>query len=723
MSGNKRITRRMFGAGTVTAGFAVTQAVLGKDDRNGPVLPGIWRYRFGTPEPLTPVSTRHYAVAEPSLRNMPVVVESPIAPDKITGRRFPRGYEIRFPLAPAEMLYGLGLQFQSLLQRGSKKILRVNADPAADLGDSHAPVPFCVSTHGYGVLVDTARYATFYCGNKVRMNEAHPSSAEDSEAPALVAQLPKQFERYHMDHKSHVEIEIPVAAGIDVYVFAGPSMREAVQRYVLFSGGGALPPRWGLGFWYRAYGGATQDEVLALADELRAQNIPCDVLGLEPGWQAHSYSCSFTWSAKFPSPQIAIDQLNANHYHVNLWEHAFTHPTAPFYAEMKPHAGDYEVWDGLVPDFVGPRARGIFAGYHDKAFIAAGISGFKLDECDNSDYTHNWSFPELSSFPSDADGEQMHCFFGIRYQDTFQSIFERRNLRTWGLVRSSHALAAPSPYTLYSDLYDHREFIRAVANAGFCGLLWCPEVRDAQDTEDLVRRLQTVIFSPLAMVNAWYIRNPPWKQVDREANNAGHFAPGWQEVQETCRNLIALRMRFVPYLYSAYVRYHETGMPPFRALVLDYPNDPQTWAVDDQYLMGESILVAPLVRGDHSRRIYLPAGDWFDFWTGQKVPGSQWMQVSVPLERIPLYVKSGTLLPLARVTAHTADPASFELTVRGYGPGQLEALIHEDDGSLQAAITPVSLIWREGQEVGTLQRPHVSLGPAYLVIHWERVPG
>jgi alpha-D-xyloside xylohydrolase len=135
------------------------------------------------------------------------------------------------------------------------------------------------------------------------------------------------------------------------------------------------------------------------------------------------------------------------------------------------------VWDGIVPDFLTPEARRIFANYHEREHVALGVSGYKLDECDNSDFTRNWSFPEISRFPSGADGEQMHSLFGLRYQDTIQGIFEKRNQRTYGLVRSSHALAAPYPYVLYSDLYDHATSIRSVAHAGFSGLLWTPEVR------------------------------------------------------------------------------------------------------------------------------------------------------------------------------------------------------------------------------------------------------
>ena len=242
----------------------------------------------------------------------------------------------------------------------------------------------------------------------------------------------------------------------------------------------------------------------------------------------------------------------------------------------------------------------------------------------------------------------MHSLFGLRYQDTIQSAFDRRKTRTFGLVRSSSgAFAAPYPYALYSDLHDHKQFIRGLCNAGFSGLLWCPEVRGACDTEDLIRRLQTVVFSPLAMVNAWNIPDPPWKQLNAE---------------EACRRLIELRMQLVPYLYASYMRYHLEGVPPFRALVVDYPGDPQTAAIDDQYLAGDSLLVAPVLAGQKQRSVYLPGGEWFDFWSGEKVPGARSLTLDVPLERIPVYVKSGTLLPLATPTLHVSDPAANELS-------------------------------------------------------------
>jgi alpha-D-xyloside xylohydrolase len=314
-------------------------------------------------------------------------------------------------------------------------------------------------------------------------------------------------------------------------------------------------------------------------------------------------------------------------FRVNLWEHAFTHPTSPIYESLLPLSGDYEVWDGLVPDFLLPAAQKVFSDFHEQEHVAIGVSGYKLDECDNSDFTRNWSFPEMSRFPSGADGEQMHSFFGRRYQETIQSIFDRRDQPTYGLARSSHALASPYPYVLYSDLYDHRDFIRALVNSGFSGLLWCPEVRDARDAEDLIRRLQTVVFSPLAMVNAWYIKDPPWKQYGTA-------------VEDQCRAIIEWRMKLIPDLETAFNRYQGQGIPPFRALVLDYPDDPATWAIDNQYMMGENMMIAPVVHGEHERDVYLPEGEWTDFFTGEQLSGKRSIRVFVPLTRFPVYRKA-----------------------------------------------------------------------------------
>lgn len=595
------------------------------------IAPGIWKVRFGEPEKLTPVNQRAFSPAETAMRSLPEA-SSPLPNEKIQGHASKRGFVVSLPLEPDELVYGLGLQLLSFMQRGTKKTLRVNADPKVDLGDSHAPVPFYVTTRGYGILVDTARYATFYCGGKGRKEPVgKEKSARKSRLRWDKSRVPEAYFKFNCGEASRMIIEIPASQGVDLYIFAGPTMRQAVQRYNLFSGGGCLPSRWGLGFWYRCDLRFDQTKVLATSEELRRSQIPCDVLGLEPGWQTHAYPCTFLWSDKFKNPKTLVESLARQGYQLNLWGHAFIHPSSPIYRDLHPLSGDYQGMGGIAPDLLMPEARKIFAALQEKEHVSIGISGYKLDECDNSDMVQQWAFPEISQFPSGADGEQMHSFYGIKYQQTILEIFQRHNRRTYNLVRSSHALAAPFPFVLYSDLYGHQDFIRGVVNCGFSGLLWCPEVRDAENGEDLIRRMQTVVFSPLAMINAWYIKNPPWKQVEAKKNNSDQLAADWQKLESACRELLRWRMRFIPYLHAAFVRYFREGLPPFRALVLDNPDDPGTWVVDDEYWMGENIVVAPVTAGMSQREIYLPAGEWFDFWTNQKIKGGKNSPCKSPL--------------------------------------------------------------------------------------------
>ncbi len=640
------------------------------------VAPGIWRLSFGDPDKLTPLTYRQYPIRQKVLSNMQSVDRPPIDPGEIGVRQTRRGLTILLPAKQGEDFYGGGLQLKSFRQTGLRKQLRVNSDPVADTGDSHAPVPFYLSTAGYGVYVDTLRISAFHFASHPRRgagaNTANDSSVNTDPA-TLYAARPKS---------GCVEIDLPATHGVDLYLFAGPSMDEALRRYVLFSGGGALPPMWGLGVWYRCYGRFNQQQAIDLAKRLRERQLPCDVYGLEPGWQSNAYPCSFTWHpGRFPDPSALIGQLGDMGYRVNLWEHAFAHPAAPFYEAMLPHAGSHEAFAGLVPDFTTAAARDLFATHHDKNLIGPGVLGFKLDECDGSDFiSFPWSFPDHAEFPGGLDGEQYHAVFGTLYAHTIEGVFRQHDRRTLGSVRNLGALSAPLPYVLYSDLYDHRDFIRGVLTAGICGLLWTPEVRDAKNMEDLIRRLQSVVLSPQALINAWYISLPPWEQTARELNEQGQRQPNWETHEAAVRDVLKLRMRLLPYLYAAFARYSFEGRPPFRPLVLDYPDDPALRAVDDQYMIGPNLMAAPMVAGQKERSVALPKGDWCDFFTGQRLSGGRSIQHRAGLDRAPLFVKADSVVLLAEPVQCVRRDTLLRIVPHIFGSPREPAELFEDDG-------------------------------------------
>ena len=633
----------------------------------------VYRYSFGTPDELSPLGLYGTTPADASL--LPQDIPAPFAKEEITFRVRKRGILLTVPVRDGEQFFGLGLQLKSVAQRGKKKHLRVNSDPTLDLGDSHAPVPFLLSTAGYGLFIDTSRDVILSIATHVKDGFA------DKKDSALADNTADLYAERELTGGAHICIEIPSVEGVDLWFFGGPTMKDALMRYNLFSGGGVLPPMWGLGNWYRTWTSSTESDVLAQARSIRADGIPCDVFGLEPGWQTRAYSCSYVWNEeKYPDVPGMIAKMKEDGFHMNLWTHLYVHPESPIYREQLPFAGDYRVWGGLVPDLSVPEARESFRRYYEKTFLEAGISGFKVDECDGSDYIRfPWSYPEATDFPSGLDGEQTHNLMGRLLERTLEPAYRAVNRRTFSLIRSSGALAAPMPYVLYSDLYDLKDFIRGVITAGFSGLLWCPEVRQSSSEEELIRRLQTVVLSPLSMINGWMIPHPVWKQFDEEKNKNGELSAD-DSLTKRVKAIFELRMTLLPYLYRAYDEYRQTGLPPFRSLAVDYTSDPVTHGIDDQYMIGNDLMYAPMLCGKPGREVYFPAGNWYNYFTGEKVEGGRRVSFTVGKDDILLFAKEGRLIPTALPVMNVSPDTVFHLVPKRFGKGTLTCTLTEDDG-------------------------------------------
>lgn len=567
------------------------------------------RLRFGSPEKYVPSFFCDKFNYEESKIDFPT--------DKFHFSENAGGCRLEFPVSAEENFFGFGLQLKSFNHTGHKLSLRPNSDPVSTTGDSHAPVPFFVSTGGWGMYIDSARYIRAYCGYPRK--HIHTETVSDH---SIITDVNELYSSTHNSEASRFIIDIPGAKGVDIYLFRGNTITDIISQYNMLSGGGADVPDWGLGTFYRCFAGYSQNEVKDMADYFIKNDLPVSVIGLEPGWQTAAYSCTYEFDrSRYPNPQKLINELKANGYHINLWEHAFIRPSSPLYEPMYNKSGDYEVWGGLIPDFADPAARQIFSDFHKENFVKIGVDGFKLDECDGSDFKESdWSFPECTHFPSGLDGELFHSLFGILYMQTILSALD--GTPTLSEVRNSGALAASYPFVLYSDLYDQKDFIRGVTNAGFSGLLWTPEVRDSVSREDFLRRLQTSVFSAHCLINAWYCEKAPWLEFDCE---------------DEVRELLKLRQSLIPMLSDAFKEYHKTGKPPIRALVCDYTDDKETYCIDDEYLFCNDLLVAPMIAGEHERRVYIPQGNWMDFFTGKKVPCGY---IDVKTDNIPVFKKS-----------------------------------------------------------------------------------
>lgn len=678
--------------------------------------PGVYVTTVGREDAHTPM--RYKEAAAKQLKDMPDEA-NPFEKEGIHIAVNARGCVVDIPLSPGENIYGFGLQMGSFVQNNKKKRPLVNDHPLKDLGYTHAPQPFYISNKGYAVLVNTARYTTFYIGTNRRNTDY--AATDDQKVKLSTDEL--YGSAIPSASKPRVQVDIPGAKGVSVVVFAGPDMASAMRRYNLFAGGGSLPALWGLGMKYRLKTDAKQEDAYRICRYLREKHIPCDVIGLEPKWQTRAYSCSYVWNnAHFPTPHELIGRTRAMGFKLNLWEHAFIHPTSPLYQPLKTRAGSHLVWNGLVPDFADSTVRRVFADYHDTCFVRQGVAAFKMDECDNSNITRgdlNWSFPELTTFPSGIDGEQMHQLFGTFYQKTLYGVFRKHGMRTCLDVRSSGALTAPYPVSVYSDTYDLEDYVRMVCNAGLAGLLWSPEVRESADQEDFFRRVQVGILSAQTLFNGWYLRNPAWLQFDKQFNNEDRFLPSATRNEDIIRRLLNFRMSLIPYLYTQFARYRNEGIPPFKPLVLNYPKDKTAATIDSQFLIGDDLLACPIVGKGDRREVYLPEGYWYDFNTNERLEGGRLHSVTFALDDIPLFVREGTILPLAEPTDCITPETTFDLHCRVYGRQPRSTTLFEDDGvsyRFEEGLYNQVKLWWNGR--GNMKRTGKFKGMKYRIKDW-----
>jgi len=648
------------------------------------VAPGIWKAELGDME--GELRYTDLAAAGPRLERLSQLSKPdfPFAPGQTT-HLVTRDSKvmIRIPTGADEKLYGFGLQLDGI--KKSRKILTLNVDHwSKGGGRTHAPVPFYISSKGYGVFFNTARFLKIY--NQVGNRKDSPHN------PAEVDRNPPKDEKQPgpwlaLPPGDAVEAQIN-GTGLEVVVFAGDSMLDVVSRYNLYNGGGALPPLWGLGFWHRVHARFSADQTREELEQFVEKDFPLDVVGLEPGWMTKSYPCTFEWQKKrFPDPEAFTQELLGKGIRLNLWENPYISKHSRMYDEMYPLSGSHMVWLGIVPDYTLPQARKLLTDQHHQDHIRIGISGYKIDEVDGYDF---WLWPDHATFPSGVSGEAMRQSYGLLMQNMlYNDLFKKRNVRPYGLVRGSNGAASGYPFVIYSDSYGHAQYITGLSTASLGGILWTPEARSAGNGREWLNRMQTVCFSPMAKLNAWSSGKKPWSYGD---------------VTGPVRDVIKLRMRFLPYLYSAFADYHFKGVPAIRAMILEdgfgelasqviagtLDSETNPYAMGkiiektDQFMFGPSIMVAPFYeRQATKRKVQLPAGNWYDFYTGKFVGNNKTITVTAKDlgNRIPLFAKEGAVIPMLTEAVNQTDQAyGHPLEVRFYGKTEGRFTLYEDDG-------------------------------------------
>ncbi|MDX2213334.1 MAG: glycoside hydrolase family 31 protein [Oculatellaceae cyanobacterium bins.114] len=488
---------------------------------------------------------------------------------------------------------------------------------------------------------------------------------------------------------------------LDYYIIYGPEPAQILDTYTQLTGRMPLPPKWSLGYHQCRWSYESEDVVRELAREFRDRHIPCDVIHLDIDYM-RGYRV-FTWSPKrFPNPAKLIGDLAANGFKtVSIVDPGVKYePEADYPIFDQGFERDYfvrkadgtlvhgYVWPekAVFPDFLKPEVREWWGNWQ-KSLTEAGVAGIwndmnepALDDRPFGDEGNKIAFP--LDAPQGAEGErtthaEAHNLYGLGMAQACAEGLERlRNERPFVLTRSGFAGIQRWSSVWMGDnhsLWDHLEMsLPMLCNMGLSGVAFvgCDIGGFASNAtaELFARWMQVGMLYPLmrghsAMSTA---RHEPWVFGDR--------------VETICRDYIELRYRLMPYLYTLFWQASNTGAPILRPLVYEFPNDPKTYTLHDQVMLGPFLMAAPVYRpGVECRAVYLPDGIWYDWWTGERYDGGNYIMAHAPLERMPMYVRAGAIIPMRTVTQYVDERPLTELTLWVY-PGDGEWLLYEDDG-------------------------------------------
>jgi alpha-glucosidase len=500
------------------------------------------------------------------------------------------------------------------------------------------------------------------------------------------------------------------ALPLDIFVVSSHEPRVIMREYARITGLPEMPALWGFGYLQSSRTLAGPDEVMGIARTMRAKRLPCDALiylgtGFCPsGWNTRNGD--FTWnSANFPSPKSQVAALHAEHFkvvlHVVVEGHHLTGKVSdPCTAAPLP--------SGVTADGHWPPDRQVACYWpsHKSVMVDDGIDGWWPDQGDGFDG------------PSELNRHRMY------WEGT--QLF-RPNERPFALHRNASAGVQRFGGFLWSgDVQSRWETLRthvAVGiNAGLTGLpYWGTDiggfVPTAEYTGELYARwFQFGAFCPLFRSHGrnWHLHLPwGWDGGDGGPPETRNFQVDPAELHNTtvepvCRKYLELRYRLLPYLYTAVRESHDTGMPIMRALWLHHSDDAAAVGRGDEYLWGRDLLVAPVVeKGATSRRLYLPRGTWFDFWTEQSVHGGRELDRAVDLATMPLYARAGAVVPMGPVRQYVGEPSDEPVTLIVFPGSDGESSWYEDDGNTfdyrRGDFMRVTMTWRDAARRLTLR--------------------
>ena len=506
---------------------------------------------------------------------------------------------------------------------------------------------------------------------------------------------------------------------LDMYLFCGPTPAEVTEQITRLTGRPFMPPLWALGYHQSRWGYRSDEEMRRLVQNFRGGDIPLDVLHFDIDYM-RGYR-DFTWHPeRFPEPKTLLDDLRDEGVRaVTILDPGVKNDLDGYGAaergverEVFIKNGDGSrfvgyCWPGeaLFPDYTREEVRAWWGDELKESHIDTGVAGVWVDMNEPSIFDAPFDSEEipvqkpmpLATPQGGGQGDdeavmhatthaEVHNLYGhLMARATFEGLHRHRpDERPWVLTRS--AFVGTQRYAASwmgdnSSWWEHLEAsLPQLSSMGLVGSPWV-----GVDIGGFFENANPELYARWIELGTFY----PFMRT--HTCQGTHAQEPWSfgnEVEEIAQRAIKLRYRLLPYLYTLAHRAHERGEPSFRPLVFDFPNDAHVYQLDDQVMVGPHLLVAPVYRpGQSHRMVYLPAGIWYDFWTGQRVSSGH-HTVQAPLGRIPVFVRGGAVLPLGNERASTVEPLD-ELTLNIYPAGERDWTLLEDDG--------LSFAYREGE--------------------------
>ncbi len=511
---------------------------------------------------------------------------------------------------------------------------------------------------------------------------------------------------------------------LNYYFFFGPSPKEILSRFSELVGRMPLPPLWSLGYQQCRWSYTPEKRVREIAKNFRDRRIPADVIYLDIDYM-DGYRI-FTWNKeRFPDPAGMIKDLSRDGFRIAVIVDPGIKYDSSYSAFRSGSAGDHflkypdgkvfigKVWPGecAFPDFSSAPARSWW-GAQFKVLTDAGVRGWWNDMNEPSVFDVPTKTVDLSVVHND-DGkltahDKNHNTYGmLMTQATYEGVRRQvPNERPFVLTRASYAGGQRFSAAWTGDnvaSWEHLQMAvtmclnlsisgQPFVGSDIGGFIGYPS------GELFARWLQLGVFCPLMRAHS---------VINERNKEPWEYGSAFEAVNKTT---IELRYRLLPYIYTTMVQASRTGIPAMRPLVFEYPGDPESSWNETEFMFGDQILVAPVLwEGTTSRSLRLPEGSWYDFWTGKKYQGSTQVAVDAPIDRIPLFVKAGAVVPMRPVIQHVGEKPLNPITFAAFPGDQTASLYYEDDG-ISFAYEQEEYLQRTITQKGGHGRREVSLG-------------